>query len=123
MRFLILLLPALLSAQSDWPYYGHDPGGMRHSPLTQITAANVQKLERVWTFHGGKPGSQVTPLVIGGTMYITSPGAVHALEPETGKEIWKFSSPEMTRRGVAYWPGSNGLHPGCGDVVPPTAIT
>ena len=25
----------------EWPTYGHDPGGMRFSPLTQITPANV----------------------------------------------------------------------------------
>ena len=105
----LIALPGL--AQTDWPVYGHDPGGMRHSPLTQITPANVAKLERAWTFHGGRPGSQVTPVVIGGVMYVTAPDAVHALEPETGRELWKYAAPGITRRGLAYWPGATGLHP------------
>ena len=32
--FLAFALSAL--AQKDWPAYGHDPGGMRYSPLNQI---------------------------------------------------------------------------------------
>jgi quinoprotein glucose dehydrogenase len=30
---------------SDWPYYGHDPGGMRYSPLKQINRENVATLK------------------------------------------------------------------------------
>jgi quinoprotein glucose dehydrogenase len=29
---------------TDWPAYGHDAGGGRFSPLTQITPDNVSKL-------------------------------------------------------------------------------
>ena len=25
----------------EWPTYGHDPGGMRFSPLTELSPANV----------------------------------------------------------------------------------
>lgn len=35
---------------SDWPTYGHDAGGMRYSPLTQITPANVARLKPAWTY-------------------------------------------------------------------------
>src|SRR5262245_52590719 len=50
---------ALLLAQSnrqtdlskEWPTDGHDPGGMRYSPLTQITPANVGQLKAAWTYH------------------------------------------------------------------------
>jgi glucose dehydrogenase len=28
--------------QDAWPSYGHDPGGSRYSPLTQITPTNVE---------------------------------------------------------------------------------
>src|SRR5262245_42413327 len=35
----------------EWPTYGHDPGGMRFSPLTQITPANVSQLKVAWTYH------------------------------------------------------------------------
>jgi glucose dehydrogenase len=36
---------ACASGQTDWPVYGHDPAGTRYSPLKQITAANVAKLQ------------------------------------------------------------------------------
>ena len=44
----------------DWPTYGHDPGGMRHSPLTQITPANVAGLKPVWTYRM-RPANADTP--------------------------------------------------------------
>ena len=36
-----------------WPAYGHDPGGMRYSPLTQISRQNVSRLKMAWTYHTG----------------------------------------------------------------------
>jgi len=106
-----LILSAALPAQNDWPTYGHDPGGQRYSPLTQITPANVGKLERIWTFHSGRPGSEATPLVIAGVMYVTATNGIFALEPETGKELWRYEAPNVTRRGLAYWPGDSTAHP------------
>ncbi|MPZ18310.1 MAG: PQQ-binding-like beta-propeller repeat protein [Luteitalea sp.] len=42
-------------ADAGWPVYGHDPGGQRYSPLTQITPENVAKLRRVWTLTSTPP--------------------------------------------------------------------
>jgi quinoprotein glucose dehydrogenase len=39
------------STANEWPTYGHDPGGMRFSPLTQITPANVATLQPAWVYH------------------------------------------------------------------------
>jgi quinoprotein glucose dehydrogenase len=99
---------------TEWPTYGHDPGGMRFSPLKQITPANVAKLQRAWVYHM-KPsdttpfaGSSGTPLVVNGVMYAGTPyGRVVALDPLTGKEIWAYSLPsgEPATRGIEYWPG------------------
>ena len=36
---------------TEWPTYGHDPGGKRFSPLTQLTPANVGQLEVAWVYH------------------------------------------------------------------------
>ena len=35
----------------EWPTYGHDPGGMRFSPLTEITPENVSRLKVAWVYH------------------------------------------------------------------------
>ena len=128
-----LWLASRLTAQTDWPVYGHDPGGARYSPLRQIQTANVSRLTRVWTYHtgeqsasaahtGANPGErgeqhtafETTPLVIGSVLYFSTPaGRVIALNAATGREIWKFD-PQAKRtgavryrahRGVAYWPG------------------
>ena len=45
--FLPLAALAAPSA-NDWVSYGHDAGGGRFSPLTQITPDNVSQLEVAW---------------------------------------------------------------------------
>jgi quinoprotein glucose dehydrogenase len=35
----------------EWPTYGHDSGGMRYSPLTQINSSNVSDLAVAWVYH------------------------------------------------------------------------
>lgn len=104
---------ALVAADStDWSYHDHDAGGQRYSPLKQITPANVAELQPVWTFDTGATNIQVTPLVVGGRMYISAGKKIAALEPETGKVIWTFTAPGVvSRRGVAYWPGDGKLGP------------
>src|SRR5437899_8318313 len=99
---------------SEWPTYGHDPGGMRFSPLRQITPGNVARLQRAWVYHM-KPSpdarfawSSSTPLVVNGVMYATTPyGRVIALDPTTGKELWVYTlaSGQPAPRGLEYWPG------------------
>ena len=114
----------------DWPTYGHDPGASRFSPLTQITPANVGRLDVAWTYHmkpappspaqqagRGSPGfaaSEVTPLVVGDIMYLSTPYyRVVALDATTGKEVWVFQLPSgnPSTRGVEYWPGDGSTPP------------
>jgi hypothetical protein len=46
-----LLATAAMAAGSDWQTSGHDLGGQRYSPLTQINKSNVSKLGIAWTYH------------------------------------------------------------------------
>src|SRR5205823_14242368 len=84
--------PVADAQTTAWPAYGHDPGGARYSPLTQVNTQNVSRLRRAWTYHTGDRGSfETTPIVAEGVMYFsTQTQKIVALEPETGKEIWKF---------------------------------
>ena len=110
------------SAAQEWRTYGHDSGGMRFSAAAQITPQNVSQLEVAWVYHmrsGANPAaagrggsnfaqSEVTPLVVDGVMYVSTPyGRVVALDPTTGKETWGFALPagQPPLRGVEYWPG------------------
>jgi len=114
----------------DWPTYNRDLAGSRYSPLTQINTTNVSTLTRAWSYRlRPEPGvvvpaidrpasafelfQEVTPIVVNGVMYLPSGNRVVALEPETGKEIWRYVLPEglASFRGVAYWPGEARLPP------------
>jgi len=112
----------LVVSESDWPSYGRTPYGDRHSPLRQINAENVGRLEVAWRFHTGEGAPalktraptalEVTPLVFRGIMYLSTPlGRVFALDPTSGSQRWVFD-PQVDRtvyfgdfanRGVALW--------------------
>jgi glucose dehydrogenase len=100
--------------KGDWPEYGRDPGGSRYSPLTQINARNVDHLDRAWTYHTGETGRsfEATPILVNNVLYFpTQNQNIVALNPETGKEVWRYDIQAKTglreSRGVAYWPGDN----------------
>ena len=122
---LCATLPAA-AAPTDWPAYGHDAGGGRFSPLTQITPDNVNKLQVAWTYHmnpipgaaatGARPpNSTTTPLMVNGLIYLGTPyGRVVALDATTGKQVWAYqlaSGDQPPYRGMAYWPGDKGHAP------------
>ncbi|HEY4359432.1 MAG TPA: PQQ-binding-like beta-propeller repeat protein [Bryobacteraceae bacterium] len=114
-------------APGDWPMYSHDLAGTRYSPLTQINAKNVSKLQPAWTYHlrtdaernaaggGGVAGfSEVTPIVVNGVMYLTAGKRVVALNPDTGAELWTYTltgAGNPSNRGVSYWPGDKSNPP------------
>jgi len=105
---------------ADWPMYNRDLNGTRYSPLTQINTRNVARLTRAWTYKVGKDytsgitgGSEMTPIVVNGVMYLANAKKVLALEPETGKEIWNYElkNGNPTKRAVAFWPGDGTIPP------------
>ena len=106
-------LPLLLyAAGNDWPVRDGDAAGRRYSTLTQITPANVSRLEKAWEFDTGTGNLQVTPVVVSGVMYLGAGSSIWALEPETARTIWKFDAPDVvSRRGIAYWPGDRTTSP------------
>jgi alcohol dehydrogenase (cytochrome c) len=85
-------LSAGLSEPTRWINYGGDYGGRRHSPLTQITPANVHTLSAQWAFQTGVLGKfEATPIVIDGIMYLTGPNnTAWALDARTGRQLWSY---------------------------------
>ena len=123
---LVALPAAAQQGQSgdaaDWPMYHRDIHGTRYSPLTQLTPGNVGELELAWHYRFNRPDrprisgptpfelyQQITPIVVGGIMYMPSGDRVVALRAETGEEIWVHDLDEglASFRGVAYWPGTD----------------
>ncbi len=61
-----------------------------------------------FSFGSGFRPSEVTPLVVRGVMYITTPySRVAAVDPVTGREIWSYQLPASipATRGLEFWPG------------------
>ncbi|WDY56812.1 glucose/quinate/shikimate family membrane-bound PQQ-dependent dehydrogenase [Pseudomonas sp. PSKL.D1] len=109
----------------DWQSYGRTAYGDKYSPLKEITPDNVHKLVPAWTFRTGDiptendPGettAENTPLKVNGMLYVCTPHSqVIALDPDSGKEIWRYDPKistqnaenfkgwaHMTCRGVSY---------------------
>ncbi len=97
---------------TGWSSYGGDPGGARHSALTQITRENVTHLGVAWTYrtgdathddhgegpkegcgrcHTGASKFEATPILADGRLYLSTPlNRVIALDPENGHELWRY---------------------------------
>ncbi|MQA55272.1 glucose/quinate/shikimate family membrane-bound PQQ-dependent dehydrogenase [Pseudomonas piscis] len=116
--------------EGDWQAYGRTEFGDRYSPLKQITPANLGKLQEAWRIRTGdmptakdpvEITNQNTPLKANGMLYAcTAHSKVLALDPDTGKEIWRFDPQiqgpngddfrgwaHMTCRGVSYYDEAN----------------
>jgi len=115
-----LSLPAGAQEYSDWIHYGGGPHGMQYSSLAQITRENVGTLTEAWRYRTGELGEghrepfafQANPIVVEGKLYLSTGSAiVIALDPATGREIWRHdpkidrSRPhaEIANRGVSSW--------------------
>jgi glucose dehydrogenase len=96
---------------ADWPTYNGNDSANRHSPLKQISVANVSSLKLKWVFPISYFGLETTPLAVAGVLYVTGPNEVFALDALTGSAIWHYSRPPTsglvgdaklgTNRGVA----------------------
>jgi quinoprotein glucose dehydrogenase len=109
---------------SEWTAYGGGNGALRYSPLSDIRAQNLSRLEVAWVHHTGeisdgtgeiesRTAYEVTPILVDGTLYLCSPfNRVFALDPESGEERWVYD-PEIDLtaryanqavcRGVSTW--------------------
>lgn len=140
-RFTLLLTTALIAAApamaqttaerteplvpetATWDGFHGQLNAQKYSPLTEITADNVDQLEKVWEVHTGDLSDgtgdlaatvwSATPIYANDTLYIGTPFyRILALDPATGEEKWNFDTkstlepltqPAIKNRGVAYW--------------------
>lgn len=120
-----------LTPANGWPAPGDygawsrslgGPTSNRFSTLTQITPANVSRLQVAWTYHSkdGAGNLQSNPVIVDGVMYAPTAGNfIVALDATTGTELWRYK-PEKTgnrledlaaRRGLIWWPGEGATGP------------
>jgi len=97
--------------------YGMGYGQQRYSPLKQIDKSTVQNLVPVWNYSlASNRGQESHPIIHDGVMYLTTHESTVALNPLTGKQIWKTKvdypaeTPRVAccgivNRGVAIYQG------------------
>ncbi len=87
------LASASENGRLDWSTYGFTYGNTRHVDLDQINRANITRVVPVWRFVlGSHERVESTPLVVRGTMYVTTGlgNNVIALDAKTGREKWRY---------------------------------
>ena len=117
----------------EWPTYAGDLGGTKYSGLDQIDASNFDDLEIAWRWRSADAdldldalraihpdlsvlNLRVTPLMVGGTVYVVTPlRQAAALDAGTGATRWlsdpnvirttkhSINAPGYSSRGLAYW--------------------
>ena len=104
----------LRPSEGSWPSYNGDYTGRRYASLKQITPENISALRAQWVFHSPNSNRlEVTPLVVNGTMLVTSANDAFALDARTGRELWHYKRPISEgliddasahhSRGAAIW--------------------
>jgi quinoprotein glucose dehydrogenase len=93
---LFLLSLSAVAADTGWPVNG-GPYNIRYTELSQITPANVAKLQVAWTWdaHEAFKDSEMqsNPIIVDGVLFVTTPKMhVAALDARTGREVWNFDA-------------------------------
>lgn len=99
---------ALTSPDSaDWLYHTRNYEGTRYTPLSQINAANIDRLRVVCAYQVGVPETfYAGPIVYDGTMYLTTPTLTVALDAATCHERWRTP---WKPRDKMLWPNNRGV--------------
>jgi alcohol dehydrogenase (cytochrome c) len=128
----------LLKPLSDsWPTYSGDYSGRRYSALKHISQGTVKNLTLAWVARladgpgnagfGGRGGGRLTvggegdgtfpigqtnikgtPLMVDGTLYVSTPDNAYALDARDGRELWHYywktrGGTHIANRGLGMW--------------------
>lgn len=82
-------------SDADWLHWRntYDAGGF--SNLGQINRGNVKGLRVAWSYQLAPGTNEVTPLVHGGVMFVSSAGRLEALDAATGDRLWAYARPGL----------------------------
>jgi len=120
---VVALTSGARAGEAGWAYYGGDAGGRRFSAAAEITPANIATLKPAWRFSTRdlvtrgdamqRASFEDTPILAGGKLFVCSPfNEVSALDPGTGRELWRFDPGidkserypnDFVCRSVAFW--------------------
>lgn len=97
-----------VTSETGWTSYNGDPGGNRHTALTQIDKTTVTRLAPRWMATIPDAGQlQVTPVVADGIMYVSAPNECYALDAGSGRRLWHYKRPRT--KGVSGGNANRGV--------------
>jgi quinoprotein glucose dehydrogenase len=101
-------LSARQAGERPWIGYAGSAESSRFFANSQITKANVTRLEVAWTYPFSDTVS--TPMMARGMLFGRGRnGALVAVDARTGQEIWVREAMDgMTQRGLNYWESADG---------------
>ena len=94
-----------------WDSYLGGSDSSQFSSLDQINKDNVNQLEVAWTYETGTGQPPMfNPTLANGKMYVLAgDGKIAALDPATGRELWKSETTgRISGRGINYWVSADG---------------
>lgn len=96
---------------SRWLHYGGTYKNFRHSPLTQLSPANVPKLQVAWAFGTGTVGQfEVSPILYDGVLFVTSSyNRLFALDAKTGAVLWRYDHQNGSNLPLCCGPANRGV--------------
>jgi hypothetical protein len=95
----------------NWLLFRRTYDGWGYSPLSQITPANVGRLQLVWSFATGQvEGHQAPPIVNNGVMFVATPGnQVLAIEAKNGTVALQTAASGGHDEPASHQPGRRSL--------------
>ena len=111
----------------SWPTYSGDYSGKRYSSLKHINQATVKNLSLAWVvtlstaqggaiiggegkgdFPVGAANVKGTPLMVDGTLYVSSPDHAWAVDARDGRSLWHYfwrtrGGTHIANRGLGIW--------------------
>jgi alcohol dehydrogenase (cytochrome c) len=88
----------------DWLMGRRTYDGWGYSPLSQITANNVERLRPVWVYSTGETKAhESAPIVSSGVMFVSTPTSqVIAIDAKSGNLLWRYQHTRRPGATVAY---------------------
>jgi len=99
-----------VAAGRNWIQFGGDYSNNRHSPIEQLSVANIDNLKFEWSIPSGTLGQfSVSPLVYDGIMYVTtSYNRLMALNARTGELYWRYDHQQPEDLRICCGPANRG---------------
>ncbi|MFC7216228.1 PQQ-binding-like beta-propeller repeat protein [Saliphagus sp. GCM10025334] len=94
------------SLDDTWPQFGANPRNTGY--VSTVAGPGTDEPELAWRYTAGTPTMNTSPIVGDGTVYVPgsgNPGLIHAIDIETGDNVWQFEPAGYASSALALGDG------------------